>query len=125
VKRFRAGLAGVITGCLMLGACANSDAQRPPQAQRLPHIMVVVMENEGYRQVIGNTAAPYINFLARTYLRATNSYAHAHFSLPNYLDMISGYGYQSSGTHEDCTPSSCGPIVGTTIGSQLEAAKIS
>jgi Phosphoesterase family len=87
--------------------------------------MVLVMENESYDQIIGNSAAPYINSLANTYLRATCSYANAHNSLPNYLEMISGHAYEASGTRNDCTPSSCGPIAGTDIADQLDAARIS
>jgi hypothetical protein len=89
-----------------------------------PHIMILMMENEGYGQIIGNSAAPCANTLASTYLRATDSYARGHDSLPNYLEMISGHAYEASGTSNDCTPSSCGPITGTDIADQLQAAGI-
>jgi len=89
-----------------------------------PHIMVFMMENQGYDQIVGNGAAPYTNYLARTYLLATNSYARGHDSLPNYLEMISGDAYEASGTSSDCTPSSCGPITGANIADQLNAAGI-
>lgn len=87
--------------------------------------MVLVMENQSYDQIIGNSAAPYINSLASSYLRATCSYASAHNSLPNYLEMISGRDYEASGTPNDCTPSNCGPITGADIASQLDATAIS
>lgn len=90
-----------------------------------PHIMVLVMENEKYDQIIGNSAAPNINSMADAYLRATSSYARGHNSLPNYLEMISGRACEPSGTTNDCTPSSCGPIAGTEIADQLDAAGIS
>lgn len=86
--------------------------------------MVIMMENQGYDQIIGNSSAPCTNTLAGTYLRATNSYARGHNSLPNYLEMISGRAYEASGTSNDCTPSSCGPITGPDIGTQLQAAAI-
>jgi hypothetical protein len=86
--------------------------------------MVIMMENQGYDQIIGNSSAPCTNTLAATYLRATNSYARGHSSLPNYLEMISGHAYEASGTSNDCTPSSCGPIIGPDIGTQLQAAGI-
>ena len=89
-----------------------------------PHIMILVMENEGYGQIIGNSAAPRANSLASTYLRATDSYARGHDSLPNYLEMISGHAYEASGTSNDCTPSSCRPITGTDIANQLRVAGI-
>ena len=62
--------------------------------------MILVMENQGYGQIIGNSAAPCVNSLASTYLRATDSYARGHDSLPNYLEMISGHAYEASGTSE-------------------------
>lgn len=89
-----------------------------------PHIMILVMENEGYVQIIGNSAAPCANSLASTYLRATDSYARRHDSLPNYLEMISGHAHEASGTSNDCTPSSRGPITGTDIANQLRVAGI-
>lgn len=87
--------------------------------------MILMMENESYGEIIGNSAAPYVSSLADAYLRATSSYAHAHNSLPNYLEMISGHAYEASGTRDDCPPSSCGPISGTDIGGQLDTAGIS
>jgi hypothetical protein len=86
--------------------------------------MVIVMENQGYGQIVGNSEAPCTNTLAGAYLRATNSYARGHNSLPNYLEMISGHAYEGSGTSNDCTPSSCGPITGPDLGTQLQAAGI-
>ena len=86
--------------------------------------MVLVMENQSYNQIIGNSSAPYINLLADRYLRATNSHARGHYSLPNYLEMISGQAYEASGTANDCTPPSCGPVTGTNVTDQLAAAGI-
>jgi acid phosphatase len=86
--------------------------------------MVLMMENESYHQIIGNADAPYENSIASTYLRATNSYARGHYSLPNYLEIISGQAYEASGTANDCTPSSCGPITGTNVTNQLAAAGV-
>ena len=37
--------------------------------------------------------------------------------------MISGHAYKASGTSNNCTPSSCGPITGTDIADQLQAAE--
>jgi phosphatidylinositol-3-phosphatase len=136
------GLAGVVIGGLVLGGCSIPNSPPAPAScttapvtaatpgtahasAAAPHIMVLVMENESYDQIIGDSAAPFINSLANTYLRATCSYASAHPSLPNYLEMISGHGYEASGTENDCTPSSCGPIAGTDIADQLDAAGIS
>ncbi len=55
-----------------------------------PHIMVIVEENQGYSQIIGNKAAPYINSLAATYASATKWYGLTDTSLADYVALISG-----------------------------------
>jgi phosphatidylinositol-3-phosphatase len=70
----------------LAGATTSRAATTPP-----PHIMVIVMENEGYSQIIGNTKqAPYVNSLASTYRSATNWYGLQHSSLADYVALISG-----------------------------------
>ena len=47
-------------------ACGPASAARPRGRPRVPtpdHVMVVVMENHAYSQVIGSSSAPYINSL--------------------------------------------------------------
>lgn len=55
-----------------------------------PHIMVIVEENQGYSNIIGNAKAPYINSLARTYASATQWYGLKDSSLADYVALISG-----------------------------------
>lgn len=57
------------------------------------HQIVIMMENHGYNEIIGNPDAPYINSLANTYNLATNYFGTTHPSLPNYLDVIAGSNY--------------------------------
>jgi len=67
---------------------------------RLKHIFVIMMENHGTDEIIGNAAdAPYINSLAQTYGVATAYYGVTHPSLPNYLAAISG---SFQGIWDDC-----------------------
>ena len=75
--------------------------------------MIVVLENHGYGDVIGNSAAPHLNALARQYGLATRSYACCHPSLPNYLDLIAG---STFGITSDCTECS---VDGTTVVDQV------
>ncbi len=85
--------------------------------------MVVMMENESQNELIGSPDAPNTNALADQYGEATNSYAIAHPSLPNYLELLSG---SDSGVTDDGTPSSEGiPASTTTLANQLEKAGIS
>ena len=56
------------------------------------HIVLVVLENHAYEQIIGSSAAPYINSLAGDAFSAlfTESSGIDHPSQPNYLDLYSG-----------------------------------
>lgn len=66
---------------------------QPVSAAELPrpdHIVIVVEENKGYSQVIGNPDAPYINALAQHGALFTHSYGVTHPSQPNYLALFSG-----------------------------------
>ena len=56
------------------------------------HVFVVVEENHSYVDVIGNTGMPYFNHLATSYGLATQYYANAHPSLPNYFELTAGEG---------------------------------
>jgi len=54
------------------------------------HVYLIVMENKGYGEIIGNTNAPYINSLIAKYGLAANYKAVAHPSQPNYVALFSG-----------------------------------
>lgn len=66
------------------------------------HIVIIVMENEGYGNIIGqDSQAPYLNQLASRNSLASNYYANFHPSLPNYIAMTSG---TNAGIADDCNP---------------------
>lgn len=71
------------------------------RSTRLSHITVVIMENYDYEQIIGNSAAPFINSLAKNNALFTNSYAIGHPSEPNYLALFSGF---TQGVNSDACP---------------------
>jgi len=87
--------------CLVaLAFVAVSSAQEGPVPQgvpRLDHVFVIMMENHGYSQIIGNPDAPFANHLAKSANTATNYFAIAHPSLNNYLEVVGGsnFGVQS------------------------------
>jgi hypothetical protein len=72
-------------------------ATKPPRFSR---VVVVVMENKDFSEVIGSPDAPYVTGLARRYALATGYYGVTHPSLPNYLALISG---STFGITTDCT----------------------
>jgi len=54
------------------------------------HIFVVVEENLGFSDVIGNPAAPNLNALANQFGLATDSFGISHPSKPNYVALLAG-----------------------------------
>jgi acid phosphatase len=87
-------------GVLGLVACLGTSSCKLIVA---PKVMVIMMENKNYSEVIGQSDQPYTNSLASQYGLATQSYAFGHPSLPDYLDMVSG---SSQGVTDDNNPSS-------------------
>ena len=67
------------------------------------HVIWIWMENHSYSQIIGSSAAPYINSLAQGCGLATNYTAVTHPSLPNYIAATSG---NTWGITDDNPPSS-------------------
>lgn len=81
------------------------------------HIVVVILENHSYSQIIGSSEAVYINALANDSNSAlfTNSYAIEHPSQPNYLDLYAGC---NQGVTNNEVPSAI-PFTTANLGRQL------
>lgn len=77
---------------LLAALLAPVIALAQPALPRPDHVVVVIFENHGFSQIIGSPDAPYINALANDSASAlfTDSYAIAHPSQPNYIDLYSG-----------------------------------
>src|SRR3954449_2587231 len=88
------------TALAPLALFAWAVAPAPARAATASHVVVIVMENKEYGDVIGNRSAPYTNRLARRYGLATASYGNRHPSLPNYLALTGG---STFGIDSDCT----------------------
>jgi phosphatidylinositol-3-phosphatase len=76
-----------------LAGCVGQVANTPPppsQSVRFGHVFIIVDENANYSDVIGNPAMPYLNSLANQYGLATNYFANAHPSSPNYFELSTG-----------------------------------
>ena len=94
----------------------SADRPLPRSVPRFAHVVVVVMENHGYTDIIGNPQAPYLNSLSRQGLSLTRSFAITHPSQPNYLALFSG---STQGVTTDaCAPTLSGP----NLASELSAA---
>jgi len=87
---------------VLLAAAPFAASAAFAQIPRFDHVVVVVMENHSYADIIGNTAdAPYINALAAGGANFTKSFAIEHPSEPNYLDLFSG---SNQGITDDSCP---------------------
>ena len=65
----------------------------------LKRVFVIPMENKTRDALIGNSAAPYLNALAKQYGVADEFYGTTHPSLPNYFEMTAG---STFGVTSDC-----------------------
>ena len=64
----------------------------PKGIPHLDHVFVIMMENHGYQQIVGNPNEPYLNSLINSgkVNLATNYFAIGHPSLTNYLEIVGG-----------------------------------
>ena len=77
------------------------------------HIVVVVMENQNYSEIAGNTAqAPYINSLMAGGANLTNMSSLGHPSQPNYFALYAG---STFGTTDDNQYSEPDPTIDTIL----------
>lgn len=87
------------------------------------HIVIVILENHQYAQIIGSREAPYINALAKDSFSAvfTRHYIIEHPSQPNYLYLFSG---SNQGVTDDEHPRHA-PFTTPNLGRQLFDAGLS
>lgn len=86
---------------LIISAALSAASQGLAALPHPDHVVIVIMENKSFGQIIGNSAAPNINALAAEGASIVNSpsdpgalitgsHALRHPSQPNYLDLFSG-----------------------------------
>lgn len=57
---------------------------------KVDHVFLIMMENHGYKEIIGSKYSPFTNAEANRANLATNYFAVAHPSLTNYLEIVGG-----------------------------------
>ena len=72
------------------GVSSNPQTPVTPTQPTFAHVVLVVLENHSYSEVIGNSAMPYLNGLAQQNGLAAQYYANTHPSLPNYFMLTAG-----------------------------------
>ena len=76
---------------LLVGLVASRAGAAPSSGvPRLNHVFVIVEENHGFSDVIGNPAAPNLNSLAQQFGVATSYFGITHPSEPNYVALLGG-----------------------------------
>lgn len=81
----------------------TNSSRQGNAANSLPnfdHIILMVLENEDYQNVIGNSSMPHLKALAQQNVLLSNYFAVSHPSLPNYITLVSG---STQGITSDCT----------------------
>src|SRR5690349_1251893 len=116
----RQSLFPALLAALLAAGCSRSDATPiPVPIPRYDHVVIVVMENHTYGQILGSASAPYINKVARDSDAAlfTASFALTHPSQPNYLQLFSG---SNQGVTDDKVPGGL-PFKTANLGAELIA----
>jgi hypothetical protein len=104
----------------LLTLCANAA---PVSPVAIEHVIVVMLENHSYREVVGAPSAPYQTSLATNCGNATSMFAVTHASAANYLAA-------SAGQFPAASAAGCGSIKGCADASdnlyhQLDVAGLS
>jgi hypothetical protein len=72
-----------------LGHSGNGGGGNP-STPTADHVLLVVLENHSFSQVIGSASMPYLNSLASQNSLATNYFANVHPSIGNYFMLTTG-----------------------------------
>src|SRR5215475_2010921 len=99
---------------LVAGPAFANEGAVPRGVPHLDHVFVIMMENHGYNQIIGNPDTPFANSLANSANTATNYFAIGHPSSTNYLEIVGGsnFGVRSD-NNPDFHNASCTPNIVT------------
>jgi phosphatidylinositol-3-phosphatase len=90
----------LVTG-LFAGRLFAAEGAVPSGVPHLDHVFVIVMENHGYNQIVGNPNAPFANWYMHNANSANNYFAVGHPSLTNYLEIVGGSNF---GVRSDNNP---------------------
>jgi hypothetical protein len=103
-----------------IGSSAVSNSSAADTIPTYNHIFLIVLENEGFNGVIGNSYAPIMNALASDYGLATNYHGVADPSEPNYVAMLGGSYFGINNDNPYWFPGNT--VNAANLMSQLEAA---
>src|SRR5437667_11527950 len=94
-------LSQLVFGATAVVISQSASVSRVNAATSFDHVVIGIMENHGYSEIIGSSSAPYENALAQQNALMTQSYAIGHPSEPNYHELWSG---SNQGVTDDSCP---------------------
>lgn len=81
----------IAAGLSLFGVAAGSGPAQAAKAPALSHVFVIMEENNGNHDVIGNPAAPNLNYLAETFGVETDYFGVSpDSSESNYVGLLGG-----------------------------------
>lgn len=112
-------LGGITAPAATPGAAAALCGSAGP-GPAIQHVILVMLENRSYKQVVGSASAPFQTSLAANCGAATAMFGATHWSAANYLAL-------SAGQYPAASPPGCGSISkcadpGPSLYTQLDAA---
>ena len=90
MSRLLLSYAAALLGWLPAPAAAADAPNASSSLPRYDHIVIVVEENKDYEEIIGSSAAPYLNKLAAEGATLTHMFGEEHPSEGNYFWLFSG-----------------------------------
>lgn len=101
---------------ILAGTMFAGEGPTPKGVRKLDHVFVIMMENHGITQIVGNPNAPFANQLMHSGNSALNYFAIGHPSLTNYLEVIgaSNFGIRSD-NNPDWHNGACQPNLQTGV----------
>ena len=105
-------------GLVLIAAASPQWSSGVGSVPPYKHIFVIMDENKNFATIVNPAAAPNISALAKAYGNATNFFAEAHPSEPNYVALVGGdtFGIADDGYHTIDAPN---------LGMQLTKAGLS
>jgi hypothetical protein len=101
---------------VLAGTMFAAEGSVPAGVRHLDHVFVIMMENHGFSQIVGNPNAPFANQFMKSANSAKNYFAVGHPSLTNYLEVVgaSNFGIRSDNP-PDWHNATCQPNLATAM----------
>jgi hypothetical protein len=101
---------------VLAGTMFAAEGPVPTGVRHLDHVFVIMMENHGFSQIVGNPNAPFANQFMKSANAAKKYFAVGHPSLTNYLEVVgaSNFGIRSDNP-PDWHNATCQPNLATAM----------